>query len=78
MTLGWLGMAVAGSANYKSLDTIDAVRLRWTIPGAVLIMIGISLMALQVEKGYAGGPAWIVTSAGFASWSVGNSMVTRM
>ncbi len=69
-TLGWIGVAFAGSMSNNSISSVDNDRLKWTLSGSLFIILG-SLVYDLIRF----CPGLILTSIGTLLFSIGNVMV---
>lgn len=76
-TAGWLGNAFAASMNNKSINSIKANRLAWTLPGSAAIVAGSFIIPWQLSHNYISGPGWPIAALGYAAFSIGTSYVTN-
>lgn len=74
---GWLGNAFAAAMNNKSISSVNANRLAWTLPGAASIVAGTFLVPWQLHHTYVSGPGWPVAALGYAAFTVGTAYVTN-
>ncbi len=72
-SVGWIGMAFAGSMNNKSIESLVANRLAWNLPGAAAVIAGTMIFPWQLSENYVSGPAWPIQALGLLAVVVGCS-----
>ena len=75
-TAGWIGQAFAAAMNNKSIESLVANRLAWTLSGAAVISAGTLIFPWQLHNNYISGPAWPVTALGYVAFVIGTSYLT--
>ena len=75
-SVGWIGNSFAASMNNKSINSLVANRLAWTLPGAALIIAGTAMFPWQLHETYISGPSWPLCALGYVFFSIGTSYLT--
>lgn len=73
---GWIGQAFAAAMNNKSIESLVANRLAWTLPGAAVVVAGTMIFPWQLQNNYISGPAWPLTALGYMAFIIGTSYLT--
>jgi len=73
---GWVGQSFAAAMNNKSIESLVANRLAWTLSGAAVIIAGTMIFPWQLENNYISGPAWPLTALGYLAFTIGTSYLT--
>lgn len=73
---GWLAQSFAAAMNNKSINSLKANRLAWTLPGAAGIVLGSFILPWQLHENYVSGPAHVVHALGLVAFTIGTAYVT--
>lgn len=72
---GWIGLAFAASVERTSATQIDELRVAWTLPGVLCVILGSLMFPRQEQAGWVSGPAWPFLFLGFSLYTVGATLV---